>query len=55
MTNLQPPPACWPPGKIKQYRLDAVRIRETLKDANACLAARLSEEIAGYGSYSSRC
>ncbi|MDR1098238.1 MAG: HD domain-containing protein [Tannerella sp.] len=48
ITNLQPPPTNWPPEKIKQYRLDAIRIHETLKDANGYLAERLSKEIERY-------
>lgn len=49
--NLQPPPPHWTRGKAAAYLGDAVRIRAALKDASPFLAARLSERIAAYKTF----
>lgn len=48
ITNLAPPPSHWSPAKIAAYRVEAQLIFDTLKDAHAGLAARISDRIAHY-------
>ena len=48
ITNLQPPPRQWTPGKINRYREEASEIHRVLKGGSRCLAARLQEKIDRY-------
>jgi (p)ppGpp synthase/HD superfamily hydrolase len=48
ITNLQAPPPHWQQDKIIQYREEAIKIYETLKDASEFLAARLASKIENY-------
>lgn len=49
ITNMEPPPAQWSAEKVREYRAEANRIHDMLKDAHAGLAKRLHEKIAVYG------
>jgi len=48
ITNLQAPPKFWSREKIAGYKIEAVEIYKTLKNANAYLAKRLERKIAEY-------
>lgn len=49
INNLRPPPSYWTAEKKAQYRDEAAKILETLKDASPFLAKRLGEKIKTYG------
>ena len=48
ISNLQIPPHYWTAEKIERYRLEAIKIHDTLKDASDYLATRLRLKIEFY-------
>jgi (p)ppGpp synthase/HD superfamily hydrolase len=51
ITNLQPPPAYWNDEKIRNYRKEAMLIRDELGTASEYLAMRLTTKIGRYLNY----
>jgi (p)ppGpp synthase/HD superfamily hydrolase len=49
IANLYHPPFYWTSEKIDQYKVESHAILAALGSANARLAARLADKIAGYG------
>lgn len=52
IVNLEPPPDFWTTEKKKQYHKDAIKIYNSLKDANEYLAKRLGDKIGTYKQFS---
>lgn len=51
VTNLQPPPAHWPPQKCRAYRAQAGVILEQLGAASPHLSGRMQAKMAAYAAY----
>jgi len=51
ISNLQTPPSYWTKEKIHLYREEAMRIHESLREANPGLAARLAAKIEAYRAF----